>query len=118
MPVAEASAGREAVEFPGDWLTLGRGVLNAPVEARCRRSNSSCSFGGRRGGEGPVAKAPLLEDEVKKRREGRRNRDCRSPDIMLRSGSSVYRIQEDNYMSLGRDLTASDVKKACGWPRE
>lgn len=36
------------------------GVENAPVEERCRRSNSSCSWGGRRGGEGPVAKEVLL----------------------------------------------------------
>lgn len=62
----------------GDWLICGLvgwdaadngveelatveafGVEKAPVEERCRRSNSSCSFGGRRGGEGPVANAVL-----------------------------------------------------------
>lgn len=58
-------------ELLGDWFICGRGVLNAPVEARCKRSNSSCSFGGRRGGEGPVAKAPLVGVELKKRREKR-----------------------------------------------
>jgi len=47
----------------GDWFTCSReldgvlGVENAPVEVFWRRSNSSCSFVGRRGGEGPVAKA-------------------------------------------------------------
>lgn len=43
------------------------GVENAPVEDFCRRSYSSCSFGGRRGGEGPVANADRGEDEVKRR---------------------------------------------------
>lgn len=31
-----------------------RGVENAPVEDFWRASNSACSFGGRRGGDGPV----------------------------------------------------------------
>jgi hypothetical protein len=54
-------------------MTIGLGVLNAPVEARCRRSNSSCSFGGRRGGAGLVANAVLLTEWVKNLREGRRD---------------------------------------------
>ncbi len=50
-------------------------MLNAPVEVRCRRSNSSCSFGGRRGGAGPVAKAGLMIEVEKWRGEnGRRKR--------------------------------------------
>jgi len=68
----------------GDWFICGLnteeagvlGVLKAPVEARCRRSNSSCSFGGRRGGEGPVAKAGRGIEVLKRRREdSRRRRD-------------------------------------------
>jgi hypothetical protein len=59
----------------------GLGVLNAPVEARCRRSNSSCSVGGSRGGAGLVAKAALKGVVVKKRRDGRRNLWGRSRDI-------------------------------------
>lgn len=43
------------------------GVENAPVESFWRRSNSSCSFGGRRGGEGPVANAGRETEEVKVR---------------------------------------------------
>lgn len=50
----------------------GLGELNAPVELRCRRSNSSCSFGGRRGGDGLVAKVVRGRDWEKKRRAGRR----------------------------------------------
>lgn len=72
----------------GDWFICGRargadgvsmvgfmvrGVLKAPVDDFCRRSNSSCSFGGSRGGAGPVEKAGLMGVVVKKRREGRRN---------------------------------------------
>jgi hypothetical protein len=57
----------------GLGVTIGLGVLNAPVEDRCRRSNSSCSFGGRRGGAGPVANAVLLTEWVKNLREGRRD---------------------------------------------
>jgi hypothetical protein len=57
--------GREAEEeesIAGFLVTPGLGVLNAPVEDRCRRSNSSCSLGGSRGGAGPVAKAVRRED--------------------------------------------------------
>lgn len=43
------------------------GVENAPVEDFWSRSNSSCSFGGRRGGEGPVANAERVEEYVKRR---------------------------------------------------
>jgi len=86
----------------GDWLICGRvgdagvwgvgagfgvgvdlGVLNAPVDARCRRSNSSCSLGGSRGGEGPVAKAGLKEVVVKSLRDGRRNFGGNSRDIVM-----------------------------------
>ena len=81
--LSELFAGCDVAELAGDWLTWGRGVLNAPVEVRCRRSNSSCSFGGRRGGEGPVANAPLVEVDVKKRRDGRMNRDGKSLDMIV-----------------------------------
>jgi hypothetical protein len=63
-------------------VTTAFGVLNAPVEALCRRSNSSCSFGGRRGGAGPVAKAVLLAECMKNLREGRRNFGGRSRDMI------------------------------------
>jgi hypothetical protein len=59
------------------------GVLKAPVDERWRRSNSSCSFGGRRGGAGPVAKAVRERLVVKRRREGRRNWGGRRRDIVL-----------------------------------
>ena len=70
-------------------MTAGLGVLNAPVEARCRRSNSSCSFGGRRGGAGPVAKAVLRAERVKNRRDGMRNFGGRSRDIVLNACSKA-----------------------------
>ena len=74
----------DAEEVPvGLMVTEGLGVLNAPVEARWRRSNSSWSFWGRRGGEGPVAKAGLGDVVVKRRREGRRNLGGRRRDILL-----------------------------------
>jgi hypothetical protein len=59
------------------------GVLNAPVEALCRRSYSSCSLGGRRGGAGPVAKAGRRGEWEKKRREGRRNLGGNRRDILF-----------------------------------
>lgn len=46
----------------GSWELmpwLGLGVLNAPVDARCKDSYSSCSSFGRRGGAGSV----VNEDE-------------------------------------------------------
>lgn len=52
--------GRDASDV--DWvfmMTSGFGVLKAPVDVFCKRSNSSCSLGGRRGGAGPVANAGL-----------------------------------------------------------
>ena len=69
----------------GDWLILGatsgvlvgaEGVLKAPVESFWRRSNSSCSAGGRRGGEGPVANAGREREVLNVRMEwwGRRGR--------------------------------------------
>lgn len=64
-------------------MAVGLGVLNAPVEAFCNLSNSSCSFGGRRGGAGPVANAVRREVEVKNRRHGRRNLGGKSRDIVL-----------------------------------
>jgi len=64
-------------------VTDGLGVLNAPVEDFWRRSNSSCSFGGRRGGAGPVEKAGRRVERVKNRREGRRNFGGRRRDIVL-----------------------------------
>lgn len=59
-----------------------RGVLKAPVDAFWRRSNSSCSFGGRRGGAGPVEKAGRRVEVVKKRREGKSNFRGRRRDIL------------------------------------
>lgn len=77
-------------------VTMGLGVLNAPVEARCRRSNSSCSFGGRRGGAGPVANAVLLTEWVKNLLEGRRNLGGRSRDIVtVRLGDNLNIIEAD-----------------------
>lgn len=85
----------------GDWLICGLdgweegvvivgfvvvevlGVLNAPVEDRWRRSNSSCSLGGRRGGAGPVAKAVLQVVVLMNRRQGRRKRGGKSRDIFV-----------------------------------
>ena len=58
------------------------GVLNAPVDDFCRRSNSSCSLGGRRGGAGPVANAGRREEFEKNRHVGRRNLDGSSRDIV------------------------------------
>lgn len=58
-------------------------VLNAPVEERCKRSNSSCSFSGRRGGDGPVANANRQVVCEKKRREGRRNLGGKTRDIFI-----------------------------------
>ncbi len=60
-----------------------RGVLKAPVEAFCKRSNSSCSFGGSRGGAGPVEKAGRWRDWEKKRRDGRNVFLGRSRDILI-----------------------------------
>ena len=56
--------GREE-EVVGFVTTDGRGVLNAPVEDFCKRSNSSCSLGGRRGGAGPVENAGRVVDVEK-----------------------------------------------------
>lgn len=67
----------------GLTVTDGRGVLNAPVDDFCRRSNSSCSLGGRRGGAGPVAKAGRGVDVDRKRREGRANLRGRRRDIVV-----------------------------------
>jgi hypothetical protein len=58
-------------------------VLNAPVELRCRRSNSSCSFGGSRGGAGPVANAVRTLEVEKRRREERSRCDLSSRDIPM-----------------------------------
>lgn len=65
----EAAIVGSADEAMGFSTTLGFGVENAPVEDLCRRSNSSCSLGGRRGGAGPVANAPLVVVVVNRRRE-------------------------------------------------
>lgn len=70
-------------------MTTGFGVLNAPVEVFCNRSNSSCSFGGRRGGAGPVANAVRLVVEVKKWRDGRRNLGGKRRDILIFSAIDV-----------------------------
>jgi hypothetical protein len=70
----------EAVESA---VIEGLGVLNAPVEAFCNRSNSSCSLGGSRGGAGPVANAVRRLVEAKKRQEGRRNLGGSSRDIVF-----------------------------------
>jgi hypothetical protein len=70
------------VEIVGLMVTESLGVLNAPVDAFWRRSNSSCSFGGSRGGAGPVAKAGLTVVELKNRRDGRRKRAGRRLDMI------------------------------------
>jgi hypothetical protein len=62
--------------------TEGRGVLNAPVELRWRRSNSSCSLGGRRGGAGPVANIVRALEVEKRRREEGSKRDWSIRDIL------------------------------------
>lgn len=82
----------------GDWLICGleevlgeegvgegRGVENAPVDDFCNRSNSSCSFCGRRGGEGPVENEPAERRGVvvKKRRVGNATFRGRRRDMML-----------------------------------
>lgn len=54
-----------------------RGVLNAPVLWRCRRSKSSCSSLGRRGGAGPFLKGDWEawgREVVRERRESGRGR--------------------------------------------
>jgi hypothetical protein len=55
------------------WLAsseVGRGVLNAPVEACCSFSNISCSSFGRRGGAGPgVQDERVVAEDVKARVE-------------------------------------------------
>ena len=63
-------------------MAVNFGLLNAPVEVFCNLSNSSCSFGGRRGGAGPVANAVRLVVEAKNRRYGRRNLGGKSRDIV------------------------------------
>jgi len=93
-PFASTLAFNDSSVFDaGDWFIwgLGRdedsgamcfGWLNAPVDAFCRRSNSSCSLGGRRGGAGPVAKAGRVEEFEKRRRDGKRNLGSKSRDIV------------------------------------
>lgn len=56
-------------------------MLNAPVDLRWSRSNSSCSLGGRRGGEGPVANAVRTLEVEKRRREERDRRGWSNRDI-------------------------------------
>lgn len=63
----------------------GLGVLKAPVDDRCNRSNSSCSFGGRRGGEGPVANAVRYALCENRRLEGIENFRDNNRDISLTS---------------------------------
>jgi len=71
-------------------VTEGRGVLNAPVELRWRRSNSSCSLGGRRGGAGPVANAVRVLEVEKRWREERSRRDLSIRDIIIIKNLSTY----------------------------
>ena len=95
-----------------------RGVLKAPVDDFCRRSNSSCSFGGSRGGAGPVEKAGLREEVVKKRREGRRNLGGSRRDIVsfqLTSRCRSYRkildlTMLDLYLCLKQLLTCGELR--------
>ena len=82
-------AEEEVESKAGFGVTGVFGVLNAPVDARCRRSNSSCSLGGRRGGEGPTEKAGLRVECVKNRWDGRRNLGGRSRDIVLTAFNEV-----------------------------
>jgi hypothetical protein len=72
----------------------GRGVLNAPVELRCRRSNSSCSLGGRRGGAGPVANVVRTVVVEKRRVEDNMRRDWRMRDILCMLGAERLGIGE------------------------
>lgn len=68
------------VETGGDGVL---GVENAPVDVFCSSSNSSCSAAGRRGGEGPVAKAAGRNEVVLKDRGvcAAKRRRARSRDI-------------------------------------
>lgn len=76
-----ADASEKGASSGGEGLDLG--VLKAPVEDFCRRSNSSCSFWGRRGGDGPVVKAKDRGVVLRKRREGRMSLRGRRRDIMF-----------------------------------
>jgi hypothetical protein len=84
--------GRDGV-LSGDWLIVGRegwdagegslGVEKAPVDCFCRRSKTSWSDFGRRGGAGPALKVVGRETEVvKARRERRRGRRVKD-DIVV-----------------------------------
>jgi hypothetical protein len=81
-------------------------VLNAPVELRCSRSNSSCSFGGRRGGAGLVANTVRTLEVEKRRREERIRRGWSSRDI----SESVESVQlyQNHKRSRPRDEVAVD----------
>lgn len=67
------TCGLDGEEVAEVGVVCDLGVLKAPVDDFCKRSNSSCSLGGRRGGAGPVANAGRREDWEKYRRIGSRN---------------------------------------------
>lgn len=62
--VDEWPSGSESVD--GDWFTGTdkRGVLNAPVDARCSSSKRFCSASGSRGGAGPLPNGELRREDV------------------------------------------------------
>jgi len=75
-------AGAEGEDIVVFSTTVVFGVLKAPVEERWRRSNSSCSLGGRRGGAGPVANAPRVVVVVNRRLDGAASLLGKSLDIL------------------------------------
>jgi hypothetical protein len=90
-----ARAGEEATAAGLDGVESSRGVLNAPVLWRWRRSKISCSSLGRRGGAGPELKG----DEaywgvvVKVRCAGTGSR-CRRRRVALNRGFMVGCVLE------------------------
>lgn len=86
---------------------VGFGVLNAPVDDFCKRSNSSCSLGGRRGGAGPVEKAGRRAVCEKNLREGSRNLGGNKRDI-----SNIIKLLNEL-----RIFQLSEVYKTNQWRR-
>lgn len=88
--------GEEASEaLVGLVTTDGRGVLKAPVDDFWRRSNSSCSLAGRRGGEGPFEKAGRVMEVENRRWEGTRKRRDRSRGILYVRSLRIARPSRD-----------------------
>lgn len=106
----------------GDWFICGveRGVEKAPVDAFCSLSNSSCSFGGRRGGEGPVANAGRAEEVEKRRRVEAGMRRVMRRDIVvvldIKFSTPMYNMsfvkspeEMDCYTGIGNVYVCGDV---------